>query len=493
VIDVSVLAGASPRLQPVDAYGISAARRELTTHRISTALLATRTGAAYRAEVGNDLALSAAGSHAGVQMLPLATLNPRQYLDWPAELDRTVAAGVVGLRFFPDEQGWTADSEAFQAIAHRVRGRLPLLLPVSQFGDASQIGRATAEIAGPVVLVGGHYSQLGDCLAALKRWPHLYLETSRLGQFRGIETVVSEVGAERLLFGSGAPARPIQAALNAVLAAQVADHEKRAILANNASRLFGLPSPPFELPQPTQATGLIDIHGHVGTLGYPTPVVALADQLTMAAQHGIQLTIASSLRAIVDDAAAGNAEAFDASSSSGNRLLAYVVVNPNDLDGSCRAMDAAYARDLAVGAKLHCSWSGNPTASSASQALLREVARRGRPLKIHVDGSGWAEALATIAAEYPRWNLIIAHGGPGTPSRAGACLVSNSRNVYLELATTFPDLPIVREVVAKVGVERLLFGTDAPLIDPAYVRGIYADAGADLTATTAVAREVFRL
>jgi len=156
VIDVSVLVGASPRVQPADAYGISAARRELTAHRISTALLATRTGAAYRTEVGNDLALSAAGSHAGVQVLPLATLNPRQYLDWPAELDRTLAAGVAGIRFFPDVQGWTVDSEAFQAMAHRLRGRLPVLVPVSQFGDASQIGRATEKIAGPVVLVGGH-------------------------------------------------------------------------------------------------------------------------------------------------------------------------------------------------------------------------------------------------------------------------------------------------------------------------------------------------
>ena len=62
----------------------------------------------------------------------------------------------------------------------------------------------------PVVLTGGHYTQLGDCLAALERWPHLYLETSRLAQFRGVETVVRAVGAQRLLFGSDAPARPIQ-------------------------------------------------------------------------------------------------------------------------------------------------------------------------------------------------------------------------------------------------------------------------------------------
>ena len=45
---------------------------------------------------------------------------------------------------------------------------------------------------GPWCSLGGHYTQLGDCLAALERWPHLYLETSRLAQFRGVETVVRD-------------------------------------------------------------------------------------------------------------------------------------------------------------------------------------------------------------------------------------------------------------------------------------------------------------
>jgi hypothetical protein len=73
VIDVSVLVGASPRLQPADEYGISAAQRELTAHRISTALLATRTGAAYRAEVGNDLD----GSCRAMALATIAAEHPR--------------------------------------------------------------------------------------------------------------------------------------------------------------------------------------------------------------------------------------------------------------------------------------------------------------------------------------------------------------------------------------------------------------------------------
>ena len=208
------------------------------------------------------------------------------------------------------------------------------------------------------------------------------------------------------------------------------------------------------------------------------------------ARFGVDVSIASSLRAIADDAAIGNQEAFAAVTQA---LRAYVVVNPNDLEASCQALDAAYRADHAIGAKLHCGYAGQPTASRACVDLMREVARRGRPLKIHVEGDGWDEALACVATEYPRWKVIVAHGGPGTPDRATAALVERTPNIYVELATSFPDRAITREVVRRVGPERLLFGSDAPLLDPAYALGLYADAGADLERTTDVAKDVFDL
>jgi len=88
----------------------------------------------------------------------------------------------------------------------------------------------------------------------------------------------------------------------------------------------------------------------------------------------------------------------------------------------------------------------------------------------------------------PRGAIAKDPPGPGTPARESACLGSN---VYVELSTSFPDLPIVRELVRRVGPDRVLFGSDAPLLEPAYVLGLYADAGVDLARTTDVAREVF--
>ncbi len=63
--------------------------------------------------------------------------------------------------------------------------------------------------------------------------------------------------------------------------------------------------------------------------------------------------------------------------------------------------------------------------------------------------------------------------------------------MYVELSTSFPDLSIVHEVVQRIGPERLLFGSDAPLLDSAYALGLYADANANLARTTQTAQEVF--
>jgi len=43
--------------------------------------------------------------------------------------ERVLAAGAAAIRFFPDEQNWTVESEAFRAMVSAVAGRCPLLVP----------------------------------------------------------------------------------------------------------------------------------------------------------------------------------------------------------------------------------------------------------------------------------------------------------------------------------------------------------------------------
>ena len=117
----------------------------------------------------------------------------------------------------------------------------PLFVVLRAPGDASRIGRATEGLGIPVILVGHHYDHSVENLAAAKRFEHLHLETSRMAHLDAVSVAVAEIGAERVLYGTGAPIRAMQSALNAILQAPIPDDSKRAVLGGNAQRLFGLP------------------------------------------------------------------------------------------------------------------------------------------------------------------------------------------------------------------------------------------------------------
>lgn len=72
----------------------------------------------------------------------------------------------------------------------------------------------------------------------LDRFRNLYVETGRYLVFRAIEDIVRRFGAERLIFGSGAPRLSPGAATTPVLLSDISVEEKRMIAGDNLRRLI---------------------------------------------------------------------------------------------------------------------------------------------------------------------------------------------------------------------------------------------------------------
>jgi predicted TIM-barrel fold metal-dependent hydrolase len=101
----------------------------------------------------------------------------------------------------------------------------------------------------------------------------------------------------------------------------------------------------------------------------------------------------------------------------------------------------------------------------------------GRPVKIHNAGPDWQEELLAIARAHPTLPIIIAHAGYHRPERSSAAIVNGTDNVHLELASSKADIREARELVHAVDPARVMFGADAPLLNPAFVLGLYEDLG----------------
>jgi hypothetical protein len=89
-----------------------------------------------------------------------------------------------------------------------------------------------------------------------------------------IELLVRHLGNQRLLFGSDAPSRPLQCALNALWFARISESQRTDIFSSNAERLIGTAvpdaSPLAQMPPPTPVP-LLDAHAHIGRFPYPLP------------------------------------------------------------------------------------------------------------------------------------------------------------------------------------------------------------------------------
>lgn len=393
----------------------------------------------------------------------------------PAELAAAVKAGAKAV--WVEGGNWTTESEANRrlilAAAHT---GLPLLVPHRQPGDASAVGRLTAETNTPVVLVDARYPDFADVLAALERYDNLHIETSSLGSYQAIESITRVTGHERVLYGSGTPVGTPLSPINAIVHSEISDAEKQAILGSNAARIFGLELSPPTILNMITPDRLFDIHGHFFPAPWEVPDQASTSLIDRLAGYGIRKQVASSVPAIMGDLEAGNGQAVAACKSNPDQL-GYLVANPNDValakDHIKRWGDSAGI----VGIKIHAEGSAVPTRSPRMGSLFDVLADYGRPVMIHNAGDGWETALIEIARKHPRLPIIIAHAGFHRPQPSSGVVVNETSNVYIELASSKADMRDARELVGSVDVERVLFGSDAPLINPAFVLGLYQDLG----------------
>jgi predicted TIM-barrel fold metal-dependent hydrolase len=355
----------------------------------------------------------------------------------------------------------------------------PLRAELDASADPIGIGKQTQSLGVPVVLVGAHYTTVENALRALEQFPHLRLETSALAHFGAIKAVVASAGAERLLFGTrpaGCPNSPLWA----VLMAEIGDEEKQLVLGGNAARLFGLPEKSVDLTPPALPARIFDVHCHFHMLAsWPVPQIEERRLLPALGRFGVARCVASSLLAITSDLASdvASGNALTAAACSEDGQLGYLVADPNDLELTAAQLALLGSSPGIVGVKVHCQYARQPTDSSAMRQLFRLLAAHGRPVKIHNDGDGWAEALLAIAREHPQLPIIVAHGGPGYPTLDAAELAVATENVYIELPSSFGDLEVMRGAVARAGSRRLLFGSDATLLNPAFILAGYVDAG----------------
>ncbi len=156
---------------------------------------------------------------------PAATINLRNGLRAESELDRMVAAGVRAVRLFANQSA----APTFPGYRHVVDEALRRNLVLLVEGDFRVCWQAYAERAARVVFLDVHAYHLADFILVARQEPGFVASTRLLNAPDSIETVVGEVGAGHLAFGSRSPLHATSPATIRLRHARISDTDWSAV------------------------------------------------------------------------------------------------------------------------------------------------------------------------------------------------------------------------------------------------------------------------
>lgn len=480
VIDINTSIG--KRVDEDPRYSPAALRAELDTHQVAAAFSYSQRGVDYDYQNGNREVTALHQAHPWI--LPVGILDPRDPQGWTAGWEYCRSQDVKAIRFFHVAQRWSTHSALFRRLLKQFQGHKIVLMfssidSYTGWDGPLRVAQMTAELGIPVIFMDTYYANMVEVIEVMRTFSHVYLETHWLAAVDAVAQVVGEVGADRVLYGSGYPARPMQKALNQVLEAAISPAEKEAILSRNTLRLFALEPdtwrgrPALVDYEPRRFDeDIIDIHTHLG-FWFRQPPEGYDPTLMIERmkRYNIRCSIVSAAESMRYDTASGNA-AIAKVVACHPELRGYVELNPLQYDLSCAEMKRYLTRTEFAGVEIELTHIPCATGGPQVRALLAEVTRYGKPVLFMPATGGDAEAERDLARTYPHLQLIHAHGF----DPAWAKIVADTPNISVEFCLSSANHHNLRDALDLLGPERVLFGTDQALLGVGGQIGLYLDA-----------------
>ncbi len=216
---------------------------------------------------------------------------------------------------------------------------------------------------------------------------------------------------------------------------------------------------------------IVDVHAHCGRWFFPSYCETPAQVGRLCDAYGIGRIVFSSSLAIVYDMESGNRQTAEFIQND-ERFYGYVYLNPSDSSGSKSELEKYREAPRFVGVKLHPSYSGQAAGSEPTIEILREIPRHWVVL-VHTWGRGGVQQTCQLAGKLPASTIIMGHMG-GTAQedwRAGIDGAIGLSNLQLEICGSFLQHDRISEAVRRIGADRVLFGSDLTLINPAFSLG----------------------
>jgi predicted TIM-barrel fold metal-dependent hydrolase len=213
---------------------------------------------------------------------------------------------------------------------------------------------------------------------------------------------------------------------------------------------------------------IVDAHVHIGK-STRLQIDADGEMLVrIADEMGFDRICCTDLTALFYDFVEGNRLLYEELRKFPDRIIGYATLHSTRFGKAMLDELERCANDYGMrGLKLYST----PEATIAEPAtipVLEKCVDLGFPVLAHTT----PQECEYLLSHVPECNLIMGHAGAqpyakGDWNRA-IMAAQKYRNLYLDTTSSGIDLGFVETCVETLGAERIIFGTDTPLLDPCF-------------------------
>jgi predicted TIM-barrel fold metal-dependent hydrolase len=224
------------------------------------------------------------------------------------------------------------------------------------------------------------------------------------------------------------------------------------------------------MPAADRPSIVIDAHAHAGNMiGWGIREVSFEEFLAAADEAGIHKMCVSSITALEFDAESGNRAVYERMKRYPDRILAFASIPDAHLGR--RGLESLERAVTEWGFRGYGELETNPSDPIDHPywiAVLESAAKHRIPVLVH----GPHAPAVNAARRVPEATIILAHGGTGWGAHINEWIdtveaLRDVPNMYLETCTSILSAGFVEFAAVELGADRIVFGTDSPLLDPA--------------------------
>lgn len=210
---------------------------------------------------------------------------------------------------------------------------------------------------------------------------------------------------------------------------------------------------------------VIDFHGHVGR--WDSYDMVDDPQEMLRAMDAVGIDRACLFNIFHPDGRTGNDRTAAFVAAHPQRFIGFAYASPLAPEGLARELERAIDRLAFRAIKLYSPYTPYEYDHPAWEPIYRFAEERNLTVLAHTGSDAEPRFLETAAARFPGASFVCGHAGNADPYRRQAIdAARRCPNYYLETCSTFRTPGVIEELVSEAGAERVLYGSDQPLMDP---------------------------